>query len=67
MKFVKIIVFALLCIYNLPIALGQDATADFVKVEKEITTTPEFPGICNPDVGIQVTINETFLTYLRHF
>lgn len=66
MKFLKILFTALLCAYLGPDASGQmpDATANFVKVEKEITTTPKFPGICNPDKGILVTIDETFERYL---
>lgn len=40
-----------------------NATANFEVPDIEITTTPEFPGICNPDLGIFVTCNEVFESY----
>lgn len=67
MKNIKIIfLWLLLVVASIQVGYCQppDASAKFTKVEKEISTTPEFPGICNPNVGIQVTINETFVVYL---
>ncbi len=40
-----------------------DAVANFVFSEKEITTTPEFPGICDINTGSVVMTKETFLYY----
>ncbi|HMT71200.1 MAG TPA: polymorphic toxin-type HINT domain-containing protein [Saprospiraceae bacterium] len=67
MKNIKIIIsWLLIVVASLQVGYCQlpDASANFVKVEKEITTTPEFPGICDPEKGTMVTINETFMIYI---
>lgn len=59
----------LLTVLALPSDLyGQSpaATANFQKSDVEITTTPEYPGICDKNKGIEITINEDFDSYEWH-
>ena len=65
MKFLKILFIALLCAYLGPDVSGQmpNASANFNVPDIEITTTPEFPGICNPLLGVQITCNQDYLSY----
>lgn len=63
MKSIRILLIALYSVFMGQVAFGQDVTANFVKVEKGITTTPEFPGICDPRAGVKVSVNEDFLEY----
>ncbi len=62
---IKILILALFCTIQIPNLLSQTpyATANFQTPDIEITTSPEFPGICNPDVGILVTCNENYESY----
>jgi len=54
MKSIRILLIALYSVFMGQVAFGQDVTANFVKVEKGITTTPEFPGICDPRAGLKI-------------
>lgn len=56
----KFLVFAFLCILWTQVIIAQDATAEFVTTNKEITITPEFPGFCSIEKGVTVTVNEAF-------
>ncbi len=63
--FIKVMYFLCITLFAINISYAQtpDATGNFVKPEIEISTTPEFPGICSLNKGVTVTCNEDFLTY----
>ena len=66
MKMIKISLITLLFVFMYSAHVYSqtpDATADFAALDLQFTTTPEFPGICSTKQGIEVRVNEPFLSY----
>jgi hypothetical protein len=42
-------------------------TSDFIYPEIKVTTTPEYPGFCNPSIGVSITCNEDYDSYLWEY
>lgn len=66
MYFVKrsITLFVLLYFSVKIVAQQPDVTGNFIEADIPISITPEFPSICNPSVGVQVSCNENFSYYI---